>query len=378
MGEGFVKKSAKPLKLWDNITTLGLYGRLPEQWSVIIVMMMLEQFTVENFKAFKHLELKDLGHINIFVGENNVGKTCLLQAIGLSLLLSNPFFLNFKLLDSPKYVGFLFYFLQPSVSDSFYKHHFSKYIELSQKLFGIEEIESASISYDAEWETFNLHNRLKEPITNIHYSPSYPPFDANAREHRLFPLVAFMPTTTNYVNLAKENFVHFVDNLKQEQEIISVIQKVTEKKLTSIRYSTNSELKIGLNGMEKLLPLASMGDGFTKLLGLTTVLKQKDLSMFCIDEPENGFHYKTQTSFWKLLANWSLEGDKQSFIATHSYELIRNLNDLLTADPTLLERGLKVRVHRLKRDEEDMEKIHVVTIAEEGIAALLEMNLELR
>jgi AAA15 family ATPase/GTPase len=47
-------------------------------------MMMLEQFTVENFKAFKSLELKDLGHINIFVGDNNVGKTCLLQALALS------------------------------------------------------------------------------------------------------------------------------------------------------------------------------------------------------------------------------------------------------------------------------------------------------
>ena len=338
-------------------------------------MMMLEQFTVENFKAFKHLELKDLGHINIFVGDNNVGKTCLLQALALSFLTLNPF-IRFKYLREEKYASLILYFLQPSVIDAFYKHDFEQLIRMSHIISDIKD--SSSIHYDPNREVIELNRQQEEPIEIKFYNSPICPSITRMREHCLFPLVAFLPTTTNYLELARENFVHFVDNLKQEQEIISVIQKVTEKKLTSIRYSTNSELKIGLNGMERLLPLASMGDGFIKLLGLTTVLKQKDLSMFCIDEPENGFHYKTQTSFWKLLANWSLEGDKQSFIATHSYELISCLNDLLTADPTLLERGLKVRVYRLERDESDPEKINAIKMTEKNLATLVGMDLEVR
>ena len=40
----------------------------------------LTYFKVENFKRFDSLELTDIGQFNLVVGDNNVGKTSLLES----------------------------------------------------------------------------------------------------------------------------------------------------------------------------------------------------------------------------------------------------------------------------------------------------------
>ena len=42
---------------------------------------MLKSVKIENFRGFKSFELQQLGRINLLVGENNTGKTSILEAI---------------------------------------------------------------------------------------------------------------------------------------------------------------------------------------------------------------------------------------------------------------------------------------------------------
>jgi len=42
---------------------------------------MLDKLCLKNFKKFDVLELKNLSRVNLFVGDNNVGKTTALEAI---------------------------------------------------------------------------------------------------------------------------------------------------------------------------------------------------------------------------------------------------------------------------------------------------------
>lgn len=44
---------------------------------------MLTSLTIENFRAFKRLEMPDLGRVNLIEGENGSGKTCVLEAVEL-------------------------------------------------------------------------------------------------------------------------------------------------------------------------------------------------------------------------------------------------------------------------------------------------------
>ena len=44
---------------------------------------MLKSVKIENFRGFKSFELQQLGRINLLVGENNSGKTSILEAVQL-------------------------------------------------------------------------------------------------------------------------------------------------------------------------------------------------------------------------------------------------------------------------------------------------------
>lgn len=48
----------------------------------------LKSISIKNFKGLKQLELNDLNQINIIVGDNNIGKTNLLEAI---YILQSPY-----------------------------------------------------------------------------------------------------------------------------------------------------------------------------------------------------------------------------------------------------------------------------------------------
>ena len=41
----------------------------------------LTYFKIENFKKFNYLEVNDIGQFNLIVGDNNAGKTCLLESL---------------------------------------------------------------------------------------------------------------------------------------------------------------------------------------------------------------------------------------------------------------------------------------------------------
>ncbi|WP_252179459.1 AAA family ATPase [Endozoicomonas sp. 4G] len=51
---------------------------------------MITSFSVENLKKFQHLELKDLKRINIISGQNNTGKTSILEALFMFYDRSSP------------------------------------------------------------------------------------------------------------------------------------------------------------------------------------------------------------------------------------------------------------------------------------------------
>ena len=46
---------------------------------------MITNITIDNFRQFDHLEVKDLKRINFLVGKNNCGKTTVLEALFWSL-----------------------------------------------------------------------------------------------------------------------------------------------------------------------------------------------------------------------------------------------------------------------------------------------------
>jgi AAA15 family ATPase/GTPase len=337
---------------------------------------MLEQFTVENFKGFEKLTLEDLGHINIFVGKNNTGKTSLLQAVSLysiSVWVKNT--------------------VNPSGSKNL---EFPFFTGVSQKtiikdlktvkptiLTGVDETFSVKLvnkfEHPSESEVIQIVDATKqESIFNFsHYDGEESTFFNN-----LYHFLLFLTANAEYNELATEYYYDAVQK-KLDKLILDTLRTNIAPTLVEIKYDNKGGLAVDLSDKPVLLPLASMGDGFIKLLGLTTVLLARTAETVLIDEPENGFHYSVQSQFWQLLATAGLEHGKQSFIATHSYELLESLNTLLNENPDLTKsleeggQGLKVRIYRLKRTA-DSGEIKVSKIKEGTLARLLARKEEIR
>ena len=74
----------------------------------------LTYFKVENFKRFDSLELTDIGQFNLVVGDNNVGKTSLLEALCVDSNYENFIFalanINFFTKKVNKYLYLYIYF----------------------------------------------------------------------------------------------------------------------------------------------------------------------------------------------------------------------------------------------------------------------------
>ena len=51
---------------------------------------MIRGITIDGFRCFKHLEVRDVSLVNVFMGKNNSGKTSLLEALFLSTGSHNP------------------------------------------------------------------------------------------------------------------------------------------------------------------------------------------------------------------------------------------------------------------------------------------------
>src|SRR6266567_8177371 len=52
--------------------------------------LVLKSLEIQNFRGFHHLQIERLGRVNLIVGENNVGKTSLLEALQLYANDGNP------------------------------------------------------------------------------------------------------------------------------------------------------------------------------------------------------------------------------------------------------------------------------------------------
>jgi predicted ATPase len=75
---------------------------------------------------------------------------------------------------------------------------------------------------------------------------------------------------------------------------------------------------------EGRLPLRSMGDGLTKLFHIALAAASAPQGVLLIDEFENGLHWSVQEKLWKALARAARDFNVQVFSTTHSRDCIES------------------------------------------------------
>lgn len=367
----------------------------------------LTYFKIENFKKFESLEVNDIGQFNLIVGDNNVGKTCLLEALLFdedSQQLLNNFYLaltkrglKFQIEKITREINGV------STTETNYpkENYFKEYIfggfddENGAKLDGVKfKFENNEFERKIIELKINDKDNVRKFINGSEFDKNIPfedyikqfiRFDINyipqvetywIYNYNLnilnFPLISFNDTPL------EEETIEIYETLKtkQEKEILLNALKVVNDKIVGIDFRRNfNDLKsvflISYDDKDEYFPLNTLGDGFKRIFYI--ILKALSLKgkRILIDEIEIGIHHSKMKDFWVNIMKVCKELDIQLFATTHSQECIEAY---LEASKEIGEKDI-----RLIRLQENKDKsIKAICLKEEYIEYMVESNTEER
>jgi AAA15 family ATPase/GTPase len=362
----------------------------------------LTYFKIENFKKFEYLEVNDIGQFNLIVGDNNVGKTCLLEALLFDedkfQLLSNFHLaltkrgLKFQIEEITKKVGNLVTIENLYPKENYFEEYiFGKFSDkitfnytinsknknvllkinpkknVSKYLNGFEINSNIKIEdYVKQFICYQTDSIEEDVVTYWIYD-----YDENILN---FPLISFNSTPI------KEEARLIYENLKtkREKEILIDVLKVVNPNIVNIELRENFEdLKsvflISFEDKDEFVPLNFLGDGFKRIFYI--VLKALSLrgKRILIDEIEIGIHYSKMKDFWVNIMKVCKELDVQLFATTHSQECTETYIEA----SNVLNYNNEIRLIKLE-ESSNKDKIYASTFTYNQISAGLDSNVELR
>ena len=307
-------------------------------------LKMITNITIDNFRQFDHLEVKDLKRINFLVGKNNCGKTTVLEA--------------------------LFIMVGPQIYEAWAKLSRFRGLALQNDLmlnaFGNSPTNTIKLSININEEHCKLiispKTENEMPFTSLlgesnqvkkAYDYNITTTKDDAEEvyeasvlvlqngDHLTPIKTFLNAYGGCVFLSEKTLM--IDMKWQIQELFKKSQehklvellKLFSDTITNI-FVVGDDIYIDQENVETekivRLPLALMGDGLKKYLTIVCALLDERLNCIFIDEIENGLHFETQKTLLRAILRLSKEKSLQMFITTHSYETLKFLSEIMQED----------------------------------------------
>jgi hypothetical protein len=144
---------------------------------------------------------------------------------------------------------------------------------------------------------------------------------------------------------------------------------------SSLRSRPSRTAMVKLSGVDRPVPLNSMGDGMLRVLQLSLKLFAAKGGFLLIDEFENGLHYSVQEKVWALLFEVAERHNIQIFATTHSWDCIESFTkvavDRTQTDGVLLRLGRSVRTS-------DQGRVIATVFDEAALQTITQKDVEVR
>lgn len=349
-------------------------------------MERIKNLTIKNFRGIKKLSLDNLKPITVFLGENSIGKSTVLESLFMVTGPSHPFMtLNITNLRahgniSMKEVAYLFHDANfsntPHLEAEFSTH--SRLIDLLP-IFSIDEsIDPNHLSvlgnYKQELTGFSSNFIIKGNDGSGHMGQSS--FDRN-KEGKLEPHFdpdyneTLMSVYLSPYNPSKDLLKVYDELVKSgKKDVILNAVKLFDTRITSIE-TTQEGLFLGYQHLENMVPLSIAGDGVQKYLCIAMYAFHPSINIIVIDEIENGLHFTAHQKLWKCIFESAKDLGKQFFISTHNKETLKCLSYFVENDDD----SDMLNVITLVRTINDIVPYY---ISGYGLAGAIDNNLEIR
>ncbi|AFI05776.1 AAA family ATPase [Helicobacter cetorum] len=330
---------------------------------------MIQSVEIKNYKNFKHLKMENFKLINFFTGNNDTGKTNILEALYINTGFYDPATNrgslpthHFKNISEIRNIALN----KDNLKTLFYQENTAKPISIHTKFEHTDiplKIQLAQINDNKKIDLANDDINIKNSIDGIKtklqlqfsYNPSLSPMtmtyepkkrDFNLRHPNLDKIgqtyrerAIFIPIELSFIDSLKA-----LQNLRKkskEWELIEALQCFNPDILNAEDIDGSIYIQVK---DEKLPPerikespkrlLDLFGWGFTKFFTTTSILIDNRIKYLFIDEIENGLHYTKMREFLKNLFKLAKKLQIQIFATTHNIEFLwKATNNILDKEP---------------------------------------------
>ena len=282
---------------------------------------MLTELHLKNFRGFKDLTVAPLKPINLIIGQNNTGKTALLES--LAFLLGQP----------PGTGNFAGLFRTPTGdwNENFWKWLFhnkdiESKVEIKAAFDNQEEFSIHLLKSNPQIPDYDGEHRRFDELTQAGKFPVFVPRD---RKHAGLKL-GVLSSHPTYPNPRQDALDYNRIVLQRKRKDVVALLKQIEPRLESIdalniqtdaNNSTEPFLYADV-GLEEMIPVSQLGQGFNRLLSVFSQIITSRANVLLIDEIENGLHHSVLRTVWAGLFNAARDLNLQIFATTHSWECV--------------------------------------------------------
>ena len=379
---------------------------------------MIKSFLLDDFRKFGQIQFSNLDRVNVFLGNNNAGKTTLLEAIyaltcggNLEMLLTTAMRLK---KNSPSLFEFMEMLLnmfhdRDSVPLKFMiraltdtgnylqsNHYFQPnriFAELEPTLMGSfgagdlffkDQRATQVTQYLGDWEilsTVTDDAKVKLPF----------PF-SSAHLKELNPSLGFTPPSlkARFVDIlthrdAEENFkiYSFLKREKRGRLMAEFVHELSETfpaitGIDCLPYPTGDFGPVSLMTQDSgLLPINSFGEGLQRWYNILGGMIVYQDAIHCMEEIDATFHPEAQKKLATNLVHYSKKYNNQLFMTSHSLEFVDNLLEAVYGSGQEPEEDC-IRIITLRNDPKTNEVKSRVLTGQEAYESREKYRMELR
>ncbi|GAA7314874.1 ATP/GTP phosphatase [Helicobacter pylori] len=328
---------------------------------------MIQSVRIKNFKNFKDTTIDGFTKLNIITGENNAGKSNLLEA--LYCLVGKDMHPCTNILEiydnirkeplTTESQNSIFYNLNTrkpiritTTSDN--NQTLDLQIELitneNQKVRELQIIPTAEQTQIFSRLNFTLkknNEKIYDDHLNITKIPNFPPIPSQSGYNRQFKnfepsqlqeLLPFestaiiTPSDVAYRQVRMTQDMSKICSNNQLEEELNKHLNQFDNNIQSISFNTNNQLKLKMRNIQEKLPLSVFGDGLIKYLYIVSTFIANNAKTIYIDEVENGLHFSRMGLLLKNIIDFinnNKDRNLQVFMTTHSQEFVEILDQII-------------------------------------------------
>ena len=319
---------------------------------------MVNSITFENFRGLKKLELPELSQITLLTGQNNAGKSSVLEGIYLTCTHVIPGALSlvcgFRGLQSNHFSNVfdaIFHNLNvtaPVIITKEANGNFSRlvyeqdqFLVQEQSPFLLEKMDNIPGPFSGI-NSSNFPHGLIFHFTQEGYSEEggfslsgNPPrivvtsMKTSLENNRVISFIPayYIGSGNNGIDYMISEWIGQLELQGKKTTVINALNMIEPSIHDFSMIVRQGQAELYAYTGEKLIPFKLMGEGTNKLLHILLAILENPNSVILIDEVEAGFYYDIQKKLWSAIAEAARERECQIIAATHSYECIQNAVD---------------------------------------------------